>query len=135
MVLCVLQAKSIKNISFQQICTGPNAHGNCTLSSDEETVREIHPEVIGSDSINVTWKKPHSKYKEFSYRAFKKWTNPDKTKSMLERCKGSATFCVYDIKDMPAEHKFYVMAFVIGEIPLVRIVGRYLLHFFKCELS
>ncbi|XP_068677449.1 uncharacterized protein [Montipora foliosa] len=90
-----------------------------TDSDDETTVKET---VIGSNSVRFTWKKPRDKYKEFSYRAFIKWTSPDEVEKMLEVCDGEATFCVYPINDKAAGHKFYVMALVIREIPLVRIV-------------
>ncbi|XP_068728395.1 uncharacterized protein [Montipora capricornis] len=91
-----------------------------TDSNDETTVKETYPKVIGSNSVRFTWKKPRDKYKEFSYRAFIKWTSPDEVEKMLKVCDGEATFCVYPINDN--EHKFYVMALVIREIPLVRIV-------------
>ena len=45
--------------------------------------------------------------------------------NMSEVYDGNATFCVYSIKGIAVRHKFYVMAYVVREIPLIRIVGMY----------
>ena len=97
------------------------------FSSDKSTVKDSSLKVLGSSTLELTWEKPRDKYKVFSYRAFIKWTNPHGLQNMREVCHGNATLCVYnwDVTEAQA-HNYYVtvMAYVVHEIPLVRIVGR-----------
>ena len=104
-------------------------YAECVHFTDKTSVRETFPEVIGPNKIRVKWKKPLEKYKEFSYRAFIKWESPAETENMLEVYDGNATFCVYSIKGIAVRRQFYVMAYVVREIPLIRIVGMYMANF------
>ena len=99
------------------------------FSSDKSTVKDISLKFLGSSTLELTWEKPRDKYKVFSYRVFINWTNPHGLQNMREVCHGNATFCVYNW-DVTHKHSYHVMAYVVHEIPLVRIVGR-LVQFFQ----
>ena len=89
---------------------------------DKSTVKETSLQVTGPETLRIKWKKPRDKYKVFSYRVFVKWNNTG-IENMLEVYDGNATSCVYSIKRIA--ETFHVMAYVVRQIPLIPIVGKY----------
>ncbi|KAJ7315640.1 hypothetical protein OS493_038530, partial [Desmophyllum pertusum] len=94
-----------------------------TDNDDKSSVKEKSLEVTKAQALRVTWKKPHDKYTEFSYRAFVKWKDLEGIDNMLEVYNGNATSCVYSIKEISYSHTFYVMAYVVRQIPLRPVVA------------
>lgn len=91
-------------------------------TTDKSSVKETSLQVTGPETLRIKWKKPHDKYKVFSYRVFVKW-NDTGIENMLEVYDGNATSFVYSIKRAP--ETFHVMAYVVKQIPLIPIVGTY----------
>lgn len=91
-------------------------------TTDKSTVKETSLQVTGPETLRIKWKKPREKYKVFSYRVFVKW-NDTGIENMLEVYDGNATSCVYSIKRFA--ETFHVMAYVVRQIPLIPIVGKY----------
>ena len=86
----------------------------------------------------MTWRKPRDKYKEFSYRAFAKWKIEREKEDMKEVYAGNGTSCDYLLQfGIPSDLKFYVMAYVVREIPLIPVVGMYVIVYVSsldCEI-
>ena len=91
-------------------------------TTDKSTVKETSLQVTGPETLRIKWKKPRDKYKVFSYRVFVKW-NDTGIENMLEVYDGNATSCVYSIKRIA--ETFHVMAYVVRQIPLIPIFGKY----------
>lgn len=91
-------------------------------TTDKSSVKKTSLQVTGPQTLRIKWKKPRDKYKVFSYRVFVKWNN-NGIQNMLEVYDGNATSCIYSIKR--TAETFHVMAYVVRQIPLIPIVGKY----------
>jgi len=91
-------------------------------TADKSTVKETSLQVTGPETLRIKWKKPRDKYKVFSYRVFVKW-NDTGIGNMMEVYDGNATSCVHSIKRFA--ETFHVMAYMVRQIPLIEIVGKY----------
>lgn len=104
----------------------PSHPASVTVKTDDNektSVTETFLKFISHEYVTMTWRKPRDKYKEFSYRAFAKWKIERAKEDMKEVYAGNGTSCDYLLQfGIPSDLKFYVMAYVVREIPLIPVV-------------